>query len=499
MSTAIDRLKLAESQYVNGVWMSANGGHTRDIINPFNQELIATVPESTIEDVDFAIQSARKAFDKGSFAHTTAAERGKLLFRLAERIDDENESLAELETLNTGKTLIESRSDMTDIANVFRYFAGLADKSDGEVIASPIPNSSSKVVREPIGVCALITPWNYPLLQASWKLAPALAAGCTMVLKPSENTPLTAIAVTQMMDEIGFPAGVVNLVLGAGDAVGQRLADSPLVDLVSFTGGGATGRRIMQAAAGNFKRVALELGGKNPNIVFADADFETAVDFALNAVFYHAGQVCSAGARLLVEAPWYDKFIEALKSRIERIQLGNGMDESTQMGPLISAKHLAKVESYVEIGKQEGAKLVIGGDRPKSPHLQNGFFFNPTLFIDCDVNMRIVQEETFGPILTVEKFDSEEEAIRLANATVYGLAGAVWTGDMNRAHRVSHALRMGTVWVNDFHPYFAQAPWGGYKQSGIGRELGHIGLEEYTELKHIFQNHQPVPHNWFGV
>lgn len=502
MSNALEghpQSDVSSSLFINGEWTAADNREVRDIINPFNQEVIAKVPEAGMDEVERAITAARHAFDTGSWPETPAADRGQLLYRLAERIDAENEYLAKLETLNTGKTLVESRADMSDIANVFRYFAGIADKSQGEVIASPIPDTSSVVVREPIGVCALITPWNYPLLQASWKLAPALATGCTMIIKPSENTPLTTIAVIRMLDDLRLPKGVVNLVLGAGNSVGQRLAESTAVDLVSFTGGGVTGRKIMQAATSNFKRVALELGGKNPNIVFADADFDTAVDYALNAVFYHAGQVCSAGARLLVQAPWYDAFIDALKERIARVKLGDGLDEATQMGPLISADHLAKVERYVEIGKEEGARLVMGGQRATDAQLKNGFFYMPTLFVDCDVTMRIVQEETFGPILTVEKFDTEDEAIQLANSTVYGLAGAVWTNDTNRAHRVSKALRMGTVWINDFHPYFPQAPWGGYKQSGIGRELGHSGVEEYTEQKHILQNHNPSAQQWFGV
>ncbi|HEU5139146.1 MAG TPA: betaine-aldehyde dehydrogenase [Bacillales bacterium] len=486
-----------KKMFINGEWVEAVSGDSREIINPFNQEVVATAAEGNEEDAKKAIAAAREAFDHGEWAHTPASERGNKVMRVAELIERDLEELAELETYDTGKTLTESRADMEDIAGVFRYFAGLADKDGGEVIASPIPDSQSKIVREPVGVCGQITPWNYPLLQAAWKIAPALAAGNTIVVKPSEITPLTTVKVTELAEEAGFPKGVVNLVLGAGATVGNELAESDDVDLISFTGGIVTGKEIMRAASGNVKKIALELGGKNPNIVFADADFETAVDQALNAVYFHAGQVCSAGARLLVEDSMHDRFVEALVERIKRIKLGNGFDEDTQSGPLISAEHREKVEKYVEMGKEEGANLVIGGDRPDDPELQKGFFYLPTLFTDCTADMRIVQEEVFGPVLTVERLKTEEEAVELANGTIYGLAGAVWTTDGDKAERMASALRQGTVWINDFHPYFAQAPWGGYKQSGIGRELGKPGLEEYTETKHIYRNLKPEPLNWF--
>lgn len=486
-----------KKMFINGEWVESTSNKTRKIINPFNQKVIETVTEGNAEDAKKAIQAARDAFDNGEWVNTPANERGKKLFQIAEEIQKQKNELARLESLDTGKTVVESKGDMDDIADVFRYFAGLADKDGGEIIESPIPNSQSRVVREPIGVCGQISPWNYPLLQASWKIAPALAAGNTIVMKPSEITPLTTIKITEIMEEVGFPKGVINLVLGAGNTVGNELAVNHDVDLISFTGGIETGKKVMQAATGNVKKVALELGGKNPNIVFADSDFDTAVDQALNAVFFHAGQVCSAGSRLLVEDSIHDRFVKALLARVKTIKLGNGFDEGTQSGPLISAEHRAKVENYVEIAKAEGAKLAAGGERPSDPELQDGFFFLPTVFTGCTSDMRIVQEEVFGPVLTIERFTSEDEVITLANDTIYGLAGAVWTNDIAKAERVAGQLRMGTVWINDFHPYFAQAPWGGYKQSGFGRELGKVGLEEYTEVKHIFRNTKPEPINWF--
>lgn len=486
-----------QQMYIDGNWTAAESRETREIINPFNRKVIATASEGNENDVNVAIQAARNAFDQGGWVATPANERGKLLYKIASLIERDQEELARLETLDTGKTLIESEGDMVDIAEVFRYFAGLADKNGGEIIDSPIPNSMSRVVREPIGVTALILPWNYPLLQAAWKIAPALAAGNTIVLKPSEITPLTTVKVTQLIEEAGIPRGVFNLVLGPGHSVGQAMADSPLVDLISFTGGIETGKNIMVSASRNLKKIALELGGKNPNIVFADSDLDTAVDQALNAVFFHAGQVCSAGSRLLIEDDIHDWFVDKLVERVKRIKLGDGFDEQTQSGPMISAEQLQKVEKYVKIGKEESAKLVIGGSRPDDPSLAEGFFYLPTIFTECTANMRIVQEEIFGPVLTIERFSSEEEVIALANDTIFGLAGAVWTKDILKAERIASQLRMGTVWINDFHPYFAQAPWGGYKQSGIGRELGKAGLEEYTEVKHIYQNTKPEPLNWF--
>ncbi|WLR44235.1 betaine-aldehyde dehydrogenase [Bacillus carboniphilus] len=484
--------------FIDGQWIESISNEKREIINPFNKEVITEAYEGDREDAKKAINAARHAFDHGNWAQMPALDRGQIVLNISNMIRRDKEELAKLETLDTGKTIEESRADMDDIANVFQYFAGLADKHAGEVIASPIPDSESKIVREPIGICAQITPWNYPLLQAAWKIAPALVAGNAIVVKPSEITPLTTVKVFELIEEAGVPKGIANLVLGAGASVGAELSENTDVDLVSFTGGIETGKKIMRAASVNVKKIALELGGKNPNIVFADADFETAVDQALNAVFFHAGQVCSAGSRLLVEESIHDQFVEELINRAKKIKLGNGFDDDTQMGPVISAEHLAKVEGYIKIGLEEGATLALGGKRPEDSELQNGFFLEPTIFTNCQSSMRIVQEEVFGPVLTIEKFNSTEEVIEKANDTIYGLAGAVWSNDLNKAEFVASKLRMGTVWINDFHPYFAQAPWGGYKQSGFGRELGQMGLEEYTEIKHVYRNTNPQPVGWFN-
>ena len=490
---------MEKMMHVDGLWTRAHSTATRDIINPFDQSVIATVSEGDREDARDAIDAARRAFDQGPWPNTTGTERGRQLLLLADLIERDAEELARLETLNTGKTLEESRWDMADIAGIFRYYAGLADKDAGEVIASPVPDSTSMVVREPVGVCGQISPWNYPLLQAAWKLAPALAAGCTVVMKPSEITPLTTIKVTELCQEAGLPNGVVNLVLGPGATVGAELAENPAVDLISFTGGIETGKTIMRAAAANLKKVALELGGKNPNIIFDDADFDIALDYILNGVFFHAGQICSAGARVLLQDGIHDRMVEALADRMSKIRIGDGLTEGTQMGPLISAAHRDKVESYIRIAREEGARLLLGGKRPADPALANGFFVQPTLFTDCANDMRIVQEEVFGPVITIERFATESEALTRANSTIYGLSAGFWTRDPDRIRRMSSGLRFGTVWVNDFNVYFTQAPWGGYKQSGLGREMGRQGLEEYTEVKHIFQNHNARPINWFGV
>jgi len=485
--------------FIDGQWMDSTSQDVREIINPFNQECIARVSEGGREDAQLAIQAASRAFDEGVWSNIPGCQRGELVYRLGQLIDRDREELARLESLDTGKTVEESRWDMDDISGIFQYYGGLADKYGGESIDSPVPDTSSRVVREPVGVCGQISPWNYPLLQASWKMAPALAAGCAIVMKPSEITPLTTLKVTELAEECGFPQGVVNTVLGPGNTVGAELSENVDVDLISFTGGINTGKKIIQAASNNVKKIALELGGKNPNIIFSDADFDMALDYVLNGAMFHAGQICSAGARILVHADIHDRFVQALKERMENIVLGNGFDASTQMGPLISEEHLAKVKYYVRIAHEEGAVLQCGGEPPEDPELSQGFFFAPTLFSECGNDMRIVQEEVFGPVLTVERFHTEEEAIENANSTIYGLSAGFWTKDPDRIQRMASKLRFGTVWINDFNIYFTQAPWGGYKQSGLGRELGKMGLEEYTEVKHIYQNHNTQWVGWFGA
>jgi betaine-aldehyde dehydrogenase len=497
MATPDTALYLDGALHIDGRWVAAVAGGSREVINPADGSALQRIDEGTAADALAAVAAARAAFDDGPWPRTPATERSAILFRVADLLDRNRSRIATVDTLDTGKTLAESGIDVDDVAAVFRYYAALAVGDPGRLVDAGNPAVVSRVVYEPVGVCALIGPWNYPLLQMSWKVAPALAAGNTVILKPSEVTPLSTLILVELLAEAGVPAGVVNLVLGSGAAVGAPLVESPDVDLVSFTGGLATGKAIMRSAADTVKKVALELGGKNPNIVFADADLDAALDAALTGVFLHAGQVCSAGTRLLLESSIHDEFVAELVRRAELIRIGPGLAESTEMPPLVSAEHRSKVEDYVALGRAEGARLLTGGHRPKDAELQDGFFYTPTIFVDCDRTMRIVQEETFGPIITVERFETEEEAVRLGNDTAYGLAGGVWTADRARAHRVAGRLRHGTVWINDFGPYLPQAEWGGFKLSGSGRELGPSGLAEYREAKHVYENTAPAAQYWF--
>ncbi len=492
------RTEVPASLFIGGAWVGAARGGRREIRCPFDQAFVAEVDEADPDDAKAAIQAARTAFDEGPWRSTSGAERGALLQRVSDLLVRDRATIARAESLDTGKRLVESEMDVDDVVRVFRYYAEMAGVDAGRRVDTGDPSISSRIVYEPVGVCALVTPWNYPLLQTSWKVAPALAAGCTFVLKPSELTPSTAILLLRLLDEAGLPSGVANLVLGSGPRAGAPLVESPLVDLVSFTGGLATGKAVMATAAGTVKKVALELGGKNPNVVFADADVETAIDYALTAVFLHSGQVCSAGARLIVADELHDAFVDGLVARAERIRLGGPFDADAEAGTLISAGHLAKVEAYVADAVAEGATIVCGGRVPDDPDLQGGYFYRPTILTGCVSSMRCVQEESFGPVLTVESFTEEREAVRLANDTRYGLAAGVWTSDPEKAQRVAGRLRHGTVWINDYHPYIPEAEWGGFKQSGVGRELGPSGLDEYREAKHVYENLAPAPLHWFA-
>ncbi|MFC7392231.1 aldehyde dehydrogenase family protein [Scopulibacillus cellulosilyticus] len=481
--------------YINGQWRDSK--EKRDVINPANGEVIAQAAEGTIDDAKDAVNAAKEAFESGVWSELPAVERASYLLKIADKIDERHDELTKLETMDNGKPHREAGGDISDAASCFRYYAGLIRSPEGGQIYDVPEPVQAMVVREPVGVCGLIVPWNYPMLMSVWKLAPALAAGNTVILKPSEITPITVNKLFEIFEEVELPKGVANMVLGAGATVGNELAESKDVDMVSFTGGTKTGRHIMQAATGNLKKISLELGGKSPNIIFADADFETAVDYALFGIYCGTGQVCSAGSRVLIEESIYDKFIDRFVERAKKIRVGAGDNEKTEMGPLVSEEHMNKVLKYIEIGKEEGARLVCGGNRLTEGEYANGFFVEPTAFADATPDMRIVQEEIFGPVVAFQKFKDEKEAIKLANCTDYGLAGAVFTQDGAKAMRVIKKVRSGITWVNTYHPTYNEAPWGGYKQSGIGRSLGTFGLEEFQEIKQININLEVEPTGWF--
>lgn len=483
--------------FINGKRVDSSGGEKRGIIHPATGEVKSTFQEATAADTEKAIAAARKAFDDGHWTSFDAEQRSKILSQIASILKRDKDLFAEAESRDTAKRIVEAHYDMDDIISVFEHFAEEALKPHVREVDVKRDNVHSQIVSEPVGVVAMITPWNYPLLQASWKIAPAIAAGCTFVIKPSELTPSTTSMLMDVMTEAGLPDGVANLTLGAGATAGAPLSVHPDIDMVSFTGGLSTGKRIMANAADTVKKVALELGGKNPNIIFADADLDVAIDNALTAVFLHSGQVCSAGARLLVERSVHDKVVDEIACRADNIILGGSHDDKAQTGALISEGHRAKVEEYVAAALAEGAVLRAGGTRPSEPELANGYFYRPTVLDNCNTKMNCVQDESFGPVLTVEVFDTEEEAIALGNDTIYGLAGAVWTQDLDKARRVTKKLRHGTIWINDYHPYVAQAEWGGFKQSGVGRELGEAGFAEYLEHKHIWHNLNPIKTDWF--
>ena len=478
---------------INGQRVESRSGAWFPVYDPSTEEIIAEVPDSNASDIDRAVQAARAAFDSGPWPQTTAQDRGRLLFKLANKIREQASRLAELESRNCGKPIVEAEFDANDTATCYEYYGGLANKVLGHV--NPVPdNALSLSLREPIGVAGQIIPWNYPLVMAAWKLAPALAAGCTCVLKTAEQTPLTMLEMADWFAEVGFPPGVVNIVTGFGETAGAPLVTHPGVDKIAFTGSAAVGKIILRNAADSIKRVTLELGGKSPNIFFADADFEAAIDGALFGVFINQGEVCSAGSRILVEKPIYKKFVDAMAEKAKRITLGAPLDRATKMGPLVSKDQYDRVREYQEVGKSE-AKLVAGGGRPSS--LPKGYYVEPTIFADVSNSARIAREEIFGPVAAVIPFEGEAEAIRIANDSPYGLAAAVWSRDIYKAFRIVKALRVGIVWVNHMQPTYVEAPWGGYKQSGFGRELGPWGIEEYLETKqvHINLNEQPI--GWY--
>ena len=471
---------------INGQWV--DGSKKFNTINPATEEVLTEVAEASASDVDRAVEAARRAFEdrNGPWHKLSASERGRLIWKLADLVEKNIEELAELETLDNGKPIFESRYvDMPMVIDVLRYYAGLATKIHGETV-NTFETAFTYTLREPVGVVGLIVPWNFPLLLASWKLGPALACGNTLVLKPAEQTPLTTLKLGELAIEAGFPAGVINILTG-GPETGKAIVAHPGIDKIAFTGSTAVGKEIMRGAAETLKRVTLELGGKSPNIVFADADVDNAVKGAINGIFYGKGEVCNAGSRLFLENKLKDEFTEKLVARASKMRPADPLDPKTRLGAIVSQEQMKTVLGFIEAGKSEGAKLVSGGNR-RSVNGSKGFFIEPTIFGDVKNDMKIAQEEIFGPVLSVLTFDDIDEVIERANNNPYGLAAAVWTRDVKKAHMVSRRLKAGTVWINTYGLMDAALPFGGYKSSGFGRELGAHAIEHYTELKTVWLN-----------
>ena len=484
--------------FINGEFVDAESGKTFNSPNPATGETFAEVAEADKADVDRAVAAARKAFE-GKWSKMSARDRGRLLYKLSQLIEQHAPELAELETRDNGKPIKESTYiDLPGVVENFEYFAGWATKIEGETI--PVPGQMfNYTLREPVGVCGQIIPWNFPLLMAAWKLAPALAAGNTVVLKPAEQTPVSALELAKLIQEAGFPEGVVNIIPGYGETAGAALASHQGIDKIAFTGSTEVGKLIAKAAAENLTKVSLELGGKAPNVIFADADLDQAVNGAMMGIFFNQGQVCCAGSRLFVEEKVREEFLGRFKEKAEKVKVGDPMDKATLMGPQVSVEQLDKIKSYVEIAREEGATVFAGGSPPQlEPQFRNGYFFQPTIFSDVKNSMRVAQEEIFGPVTSVISFDNEDDLIRQANETIYGLSAGIWTRDITRAHRFARAVKAGVVWINTYNMFSAASPFGGYKQSGYGREMGKHALELYTQVKSVWVDLSGKPIGWFG-
>ncbi len=468
---------------IGGEWVEAVSGKTFEVYDPASGEVLARVAEGDKEDIDRAVRAARQSFESGPWSRMKPSERGRLIWKLADLIEQHTEEFAQLESLDNGKPLRIARiADVPLSVDMFRYMAGWATKIEGNTIPISVPGDYfAYTLREPVGVVGQIIPWNFPLLMAAWKLAPALAAGCTIVLKPAEQTPLSALRLGELIQEAGFPAGVVNIVPGYGETAGAALAAHPDVDKVAFTGSTEVGKLIVRAAAGNLKKVSLELGGKSPNIILKDSDLEMAIKGAAHAIFFNHGQCCCAGSRLYVEQEVFDRVVEGVAEEAKKIKLGPGFDPTTQMGPLVSQEQLERVSGYIASGLLGGAKPLCGGGR----YGERGYFVEPTVLVDVRQDMSVVQEEIFGPVVAAMPVKELEAIPPVANDTVYGLAAGIWTRDISKAHRLARQIRAGTVYVNCYNVFDAALPFGGYKQSGWGREMGHEVLENYTEVKSV--------------